>query len=394
MSILCECPICRRKQSAKSKSCNCGQDLDKAKQSRRVRYWINYRLPGGKQRREPVGYSVEEARDADGKRRSQKREGNIFDMLPQSKISFKELTDWYLDLPKVKQLSDYKGVKIRLNNFNAVHGEKIVKDIKPVDIENYQITRLNQEIKSTTVDLEITNIRTVVFKAFDNDMVGGRTMKAFRNVKKISTKNERSRNRVIAIDEYVKLLDKAAVHLKPIITIAYNTGMRPGELMGLKWSYIDLKKAFIHLPADFTKEKAERYIPINHYVKTALESLPRALKHDFVFMYRGNPIRAKGGPPEAFQTACKESGIIYGRDKKNGAVMHDLRRSFKTNMLKAGIDKAYRDTLTGHSLRGMDVHYIKPSKADLTEAMSNFTKWLDLKLQIVDHTVDQKKATA
>ena len=61
MAILAECPKCRRKQSAKNKICLCGQDLDKAKRSKRVKYWIGYRLPGGKQRRELVGTSIQDA---------------------------------------------------------------------------------------------------------------------------------------------------------------------------------------------------------------------------------------------------------------------------------------------------------------------------------------------
>ena len=59
MAILAECPLCRRKQSIRNKSCICGNDLDRAKRSKKVKYWINYRLPGGKQRREFVGFSVE-----------------------------------------------------------------------------------------------------------------------------------------------------------------------------------------------------------------------------------------------------------------------------------------------------------------------------------------------
>ena len=74
MAILAECPLCHRKQSVKNKLCKCGADLVKAKRSKKVRYWINFRMPDGKQRREAVGYSIEKARDADGKRRSQKRE--------------------------------------------------------------------------------------------------------------------------------------------------------------------------------------------------------------------------------------------------------------------------------------------------------------------------------
>ncbi len=99
MAVLAECPMCHKKQAVKNKVCRCGADLDKLKKNNsskkakvKVRYWISYRLPGGKQRREAIGYSVEEARDAEGKRRSQKRENKIFDIKPEAKMTFNELT--------------------------------------------------------------------------------------------------------------------------------------------------------------------------------------------------------------------------------------------------------------------------------------------------------------
>jgi len=61
-------------------------------------------------------------------------------------------------------------------------------------------------------------------------------------------------------------------------------------------------------------------------------------------------------------------------------------------MLKAGIDKVFRDTILGHSLRGMDTHYMVPSESDLKQNMDRYTSWLDnqLKLQFVDQNVDRK----
>ena len=88
MAILAQCPICRRKQKTTNKLCVCGHDLDKAKRSKKVKFWRSYRLPGGKQRRELVGFSIEEARAAEGKFRSQKHENRIFDILMDSKITF------------------------------------------------------------------------------------------------------------------------------------------------------------------------------------------------------------------------------------------------------------------------------------------------------------------
>ncbi|MHB8137788.1 MAG: hypothetical protein ACYDGO_05305 [Smithellaceae bacterium] len=47
----------------------------------------------------------------------------------------------------------------------------------------------------------------------------------------------------------------------------------------------------------------------------------------------------------------------------------------------AGIDKALRDTILGHSLSGMDAFYIKPSEEDIHQAMAKYTRWFDKQLK-------------
>ena len=46
-------------------------------------------------------------------------------------------------------------------------------------------------------------------------------------------------------------------------------------------------------------------------------------------------------------------------------------------MLIAGVEKVYRDAIVGHSLKGMDVHYLVLSDELLKGAMDKFTSWLD-----------------
>lgn len=57
MAIKAECPLCHRKQAAKNKTCSCGQDMDKAKRAKKVKFHITYRL-NGKQKQEFVGCSI------------------------------------------------------------------------------------------------------------------------------------------------------------------------------------------------------------------------------------------------------------------------------------------------------------------------------------------------
>ena len=53
-------------------------------------------------------------------------------------------------------------------------------------------------------------------------------------------------------------------------------------------------------------------------------------------------------------------------------------------MMRAGIDKALRDTILGHSLEGMDTFYIKPTEDDLKDAMEKYTLWLDEQLDCLN----------
>jgi integrase len=379
MSILAECPFCQRKQSLRNKLCKCGEDLDKLKRSRKIRYWIDFRLPGGKQRRELVGYSITEARDAESKRRVQRRENRFLDILPESKMTFDELIDWYLGLQSVAGLSSARRIRSALNNIRATFGDVQARHIKPLDLENYQIERQQQGAAFATIDMEISLAGTMINKAFDNDMVDGRVLKAFRSVKRKLKPGSNARSRLVSVVEYLKLITQTPHHLKGIVITAYNSGMRMGEILGLRWSFVDRDNSFFRLPPELTKEDKPKNVPINYHVEKVLNNTLRAVHHDFVFSYRGNSF-SEGGIKRSFKTTCKNSGVPYGRKTQDGITFHDFRRTFKTSMLIAGVDKVYRDAIVGHSLKGMDVHYLVLSDESLKNAMDIYTRWLDAKI--------------
>jgi integrase len=339
------------------------------------------------------GRSIEDAKDALSKRKVQKKENRVFDMLPESKMTFDELKTWYLELESVKKLASFNRVQTVLGNFNDVFGSYQVADIKQTDIENYQIKRKEQGRADATIDMEIKYAQTAVTKAFDNDMLAGRCLKAFRRSKRLLKKGSNARDRILGFDEYLELIEVAPFHLAAMIKIAFNTGMRAGEIRQLKWSYIDRENGFIRLPAKLTKENKPKTIPINQNIEKLLRIIPRAINHGYVITYNGKRIRKKDGYKRSFITACKNAKIPCGRKAQNGIVFHDIRRTVKTNMLSAGVDKAHRDFILGHSLHGMDAHYLKPTDETLKEAMEKYTIWLNNQLEVnlenVDHSVDQ-----
>jgi integrase len=354
-----------------------------------VRYHIAYRLPNGRQRREFAGYSIEEARAAEGKRLAQKKENpGILEKAPSERLTFDELATWFLELPSVKRLASYRRVKQALGAFCREFGNRIVSSLKPADLEAYQEKRLEEGRAPATVDMELVLAKAMVTKAFDNDLVDGRTVKVFRTVKRKLRKAANARRRVFTVEEYLRLLDAAPSHLRTILTIAFETGMRLGEIRQLRWGQIDREKQVIRLEAGATKEGKEKLIPLTLRVRQVLAGLPRALHHDFVFTYLNEPIRSPGGIKKAFQSACRKAGIPCGRKEADGVVFHDIRRTVKTWMLSAGVDKAHRDLILGHSLQGMDAHYLSPSPEDLHRAMAQYVDWLVAQIATVDHSVD------
>lgn len=59
-------------------------------------------------------------------------------------------------------------------------------------------------------------------------------------------------------------------------------------------------------------------------------------------------------------------------------------------MLRADVNKVYRDLILGHSLRGMDAYYIKPDDEDLKQAMNVYTERFDEQLDAAKHAEEKQ----
>jgi len=388
MAVLAQCPVCKSRQSVKKKVCkNCSEDLDKAKAAKRVVYWISYRLPSGKQKQEPVGKSIEEARAADGKKKGQKKEGRLFDIKPDAKMTFKELADWYLELETVKGLASFKTVSGYVNKFNREYGKTIISKIRLMDLENLQEKRKKEGLKPKTIDDEINYVKTMIIKAFYNDIVGGDVLKAFQRVKPLLRRNSNARDRVLSKDEYEKLVLYAPKHLKRILIMAYWTGMRKRELKCLTWDKVDMQERIIRLEAEDTKEGKPKTIPLGREAYRMLRSIPRPIHDNHVFLYQGKPIQRNFST--GLKTACKEAGITWGREVKGGFIFHDIRHTFVTNMRKAGVSKSVRMSITGHAPKDMDDRYNKVDIQDQHEAIKKLEVFFRNVTQSVNCKVSQ-----
>ena len=122
-------------------------------------------------------------------------------MLPEAKMTFKELTDWYLELPAVKKLTSRDRLQGCLANFNEVFGSRVVNTIKSEDLEGYQAKRAEDGRAPATIDMELTEAKAVINKAFENDKVDGRVLKTFKRVKGVLKAGANARERTLTVPE-------------------------------------------------------------------------------------------------------------------------------------------------------------------------------------------------
>jgi len=387
MSILAECPYCHVKQSNKNKKCSCGANLDKEKKYKKVNYWISYRI-NKKQKREKVSPNLSEAQAAEGKRKAQKYENpSILEKITSTKITFGELSEWYLGLASTMALAYYKDLKNNLNSFNQIFGETLIVGISPEDLREYQLKRIKEGYSDSYIDKHIGATRTMMNRAFENNKISGNdhgdALKAFRPVKRL-LKNSRAnaRKKILSHKEFLSLMKHLPIHLKPIVSTGYHTGMRIDEILSLTWDKVNIKKRFIYLEVPDTKDKEERAIPINKNLLKYFKKIPQGLHNNYVFLYRGEPIK---DIRTGLIRACKKSGIIYGQKIKNGFIFHDLRHTFNTNMRKAGVAESVIMEITGHVTREMFDRYNTVDETDMKQGVNK----LDDFLQSVDQNVDQ-----
>ena len=298
----------------------------------------------------------------------------IFDIKPEAKMSFQALADWYLGLSKVKEKAYYPILKIKLNNFNAEFGHMVVNQIKPVDLENFQAKRKAQGLADATIDQDVKAAQAMISKAFDNDKVGGDTLKTLKRVKMLLKKNSNARDKVLSPDQFDSLMDHLPQHTKAILATGFYTGMRRGEILGLTWDKVDLKNRVIQLEAKDTKDKEPRTIHICDELASILGAIPRAIHDNHVFLYKGKPI--KGDIRGSLKTACEKVGIPYGRFTKDGFVFHDLRHTFNTYMRKSGVPESVIMKITGHSTREMFDRYNTVDADDARQAIEQMQGYL------------------
>ena len=232
---------------------------------------------------------------------------------------------------------------------------KNLRDIRPLDIENFKVKRMNTptqhdtERKPATVVREMAVISKIFSLALNNDYVD---YNPCQRVEKPKFHNIGRRKLKDGDDE--KFFDAfESEWAYDICQTIVNTGLRQSDATGLLWSEIDWEEEEIRLLQD--KTGREVVIPMNDTVKEVLQRRLAKRTCELVF-----PSPKSGGRGLSVKTAIK--GAVK-RSKVSRITVHDLRRTAASRLLDAGANHITIAAILGHSDLRMILRYAQSSKA-------------------------------
>lgn len=138
-------------------------------------------------------------------------------------------------------------------------------------------------------------------------------------------------------------------HLKPMVLISLNTGMRRGELFDLEWSAVNFDTKTITVAGATTKTSDTRHIPMNKETIGVLEAWKKQVsKSPYVFPGQG------GGRFEDVKSAWLK---LLERAQIDGFRWHDMRHDFASRLVMAGVPLNTVRDLLGHADIKMTLRY-------------------------------------
>lgn len=229
-------------------------------------------------------------------------------------------------------------LKILISHF----GKYQLRHINRQRIEEFKLIRATtptvhgkqRSVRSLNIELEL--LRTVLNYCVANGWLD-KTPFMGSNLtgrKLIEKAKENRRERVLTDEEEERLLAVCVgerSHLRGLVILAVDTGMRRGEILKLEWGHVDFPARMLRLPARITKTKKPRTIALTRRVYDEISRLHVSCPDGQALVF---------GIRDNFKRAWTTAKRLAGIESLN---FHDLRHSFITRANESGLS---RDVVT------------------------------------------------
>lgn len=288
------------------------------------------------------------------------------------------IDDTYMPWFKTHHKGHEKTLHTLSNNFDAIMAQRL-DAITGRDLELIRTAWMQTGNKASTVNRKMGSISGVFSRAVEWEYIGTHPLAKLKQLKVDSMglvryldadETKRLREALDARQDEIRAERESANkwrfdrnkkqlpslhdlpftdHLKPMVLVSLNTGMRRGELFDLKWSAVNFETKTITAAGDTTKTSDTRHIPMNKEAVSVLESWKKqAGKSRYVFPSQ------EGGRLEDVKSAWLK---LLERAKIEGFRWHDMRHDFASRLVMAGVPLNTVRDLLGHADIKMTLRY-------------------------------------
>jgi len=275
---------------------------------------------------------------------------------------------------RLKGLKTWRRREDCLKHLRPVFGGMLVKAITSERLQGYMTKRLEEQAAPATINRELDCLRRMMVLGSQHTPPKVGRIPHFARLAELNV-----REGFFEHDEFLSVRGAAPDHLKVAMTIAYYTGMRMREIIGvrgLRWEQVMLseKEGRIQLGATQTKTKQARVIYMTddflRVVQKAKDLRDRDYpKCPYVCHLNGQPFN---NLRHGWKAACKRVGVV-------GRTFHDLRRTGVRNLVRAGVPETVAMKISGHLTRSVFDRYNITSEEDLKQAAARLGEYIQRK---------------
>ena len=274
-----------------------------------------------------------------------------------------DLIDAYLQDYQVRQFRSQSTARGRVAHLAAFFGRAArAAALTTYQIRQYQLTRRAAGAATGTINRETSALHRMCTLAVHWGWLD--TVPGFPD----RLRENPPRQGFFEHPEYLAVRAHLPAPWQDILDLAYYSGWRKQEILGLTWDEIDRAGGVIRLSPARSKTLVGRMLPISQPIAEALAR--RRARRDpnspLVFHRDGIPIRRWR---TAWRTACQAAGVPT-------RFLHDCRRTAARNLIRASVPERIAMLLTGHKSRAIFDRYNIIHEQELLDAGDQLVEYL------------------
>ena len=281
-----------------------------------------------------------------------------------------DLSDAYLQDYQVRQFRSHSTARGRVAHLTAFFGrEARAGALTTHQIRQYQLARRAAGAATGTINRETSALHRMGTLAVHWGWLD--TVPGFPD----RLRENPPRQGFFEHPEYLAVRAHLPAPWQDILDLAYYSGWRKQEILGLTWDEIDRAGGVIRLSPARSKTLVGRILPISPPIAEALAR--RRARRDpdspLVFHRDGIPVRRWR---TAWRTACQAAGVPT-------RFLHDCRRTAASNLIRANVPERVAMLLTGHKSRAIFDRYNIIHEQELLDAGDQLVAYLAQQAQAV-----------